>query len=117
MPSVFQARFTSKSSLVNTNEVDRLTSVSVVEEGEPVKMKPGDVVIQRGTMHAWSNRSDTWARMHFILIGQFSSMMSAISYSRLVGADPVALNGERLGAAGYSKDAVTSGGDVTAKDR
>ena len=50
----------------NTSVPDR----SVVEEGEPIKMKPGDVVIQRGTMHAWSNRSDTWARMHFILIGE-----------------------------------------------
>ena len=44
----------------------------MVEEGEVIKMKPGDVVIQRGTMHAWSNLSDSWARMHFILIGEWS---------------------------------------------
>lgn len=95
-----------------------LTSVSVVEEGEPVKMKPGDVVIQRGTMHAWSNRSDTWARMHFILIGQSDSNPSACYHLRLPGAEPAAVNGARLEAGGYSKEAVTSGGDVSgeAKD-
>jgi hypothetical protein len=80
-------------------------------------MKPGDVVIQRGTMHAWSNRSDTWARMHFILIGQSDSDLSAINHLRLLGADPVALNGERLGAAGYSKEAVTSGGGVSGETK
>jgi hypothetical protein len=31
-------------------------------------MKPGDVLIQRGTHHAWSNRTDRIARMAFILI-------------------------------------------------
>jgi quercetin dioxygenase-like cupin family protein len=28
-----------------------------MEEGETL-LKPGDIVIQRGTNHAWSNRSD-----------------------------------------------------------
>jgi hypothetical protein len=32
-------------------------------------LRPGDVVIQRGTSHAWSNRSDQMARMAFVLIG------------------------------------------------
>jgi hypothetical protein len=31
-------------------------------------MRPGDVLIQRGTFHAWSTRSDRIARMAFILI-------------------------------------------------
>lgn len=29
----------------------------IMEEGETI-LKPGDIVIQRGTNHAWSNRSD-----------------------------------------------------------
>ncbi|MDX8570581.1 cupin domain-containing protein [Elizabethkingia sp. HX QKY] len=29
----------------------------ILEEGETL-LKPGDIVIQRGTNHAWSNRSD-----------------------------------------------------------
>jgi quercetin dioxygenase-like cupin family protein len=33
-----------------------------------VKMKAGDVMIQRGTNHAWANRSDAPARIAFVLI-------------------------------------------------
>ena len=40
---------------------------AVLDEAETL-MRPGDVLIQRGTYHAWSNRSDTVCRMLFILI-------------------------------------------------
>jgi quercetin dioxygenase-like cupin family protein len=48
----------------------------VVIEGEiemdmddaTVKLKAGDVMIQRGTNHAWANRSDKRARVAFVLI-------------------------------------------------
>jgi quercetin dioxygenase-like cupin family protein len=33
-----------------------------------VKLKQGDVMIQRGTNHAWANRSDKRARVAFVLI-------------------------------------------------
>jgi len=39
----------------------------VVDEGE-VRLGPGDVVVQRGTNHAWSNRTDGVARMAFVLL-------------------------------------------------
>ncbi len=39
----------------------------VVDEGE-TRLRPGDVVVQRGTNHAWSNRTDTTARMAFVLV-------------------------------------------------
>ncbi len=39
----------------------------VVDEGETL-LRPGDVVVQCGTNHAWSNRSDKPCRMAFILI-------------------------------------------------
>ena len=43
----------------------------VVDQGEVV-CKPGSVVIQRGTNHAWANRSGKLCRMLFILIdGEF----------------------------------------------
>jgi quercetin dioxygenase-like cupin family protein len=39
-----------------------------------VALEPGDIVIQRGTDHAWANRGDAAARMAFILIaGRFTS--------------------------------------------
>lgn len=40
---------------------------AMLDEGETL-MRPGDVLIQRGTYHAWSNRSDRVCRMLFILI-------------------------------------------------
>lgn len=40
---------------------------AVMEEGETL-MKAGDVLVQRGTNHAWSNRSDKICRVAFILV-------------------------------------------------
>ncbi len=40
---------------------------AVLDEGETL-MKTGDVLIQRGTSHAWSNRSDDYCRVAFVLV-------------------------------------------------
>ena len=40
---------------------------AVLDEGETL-MRAGDVLIQRGTYHAWSNRSDRVCRVAFILV-------------------------------------------------
>ncbi len=40
---------------------------ALMDEGEKL-MKAGDVLIQRGTSHAWSNRTDRPARVAFVLI-------------------------------------------------
>jgi quercetin dioxygenase-like cupin family protein len=37
-------------------------------DGSTLKMKAGDVMVQRGTNHAWANRSDKRARVAFVLI-------------------------------------------------
>jgi len=40
----------------------------VLDSGEVRLMKPGDICVQRGTMHAWRNTSKTeWARMLYVL--------------------------------------------------
>ena len=45
--------------------------VLVLDEDETV-VRAGDVVVQRGTNHAWSNRSERTCRMAFVLIdGRF----------------------------------------------
>lgn len=42
--------------------------VAVFDSGEERLMHRGDVCVQRATMHAWRNPSETeWARMIFIL--------------------------------------------------
>ena len=39
-----------------------------IMEDDEVLMKPGDVLVQRGTIHSWANRSDRMARICFVLI-------------------------------------------------
>lgn len=41
--------------------------VAIMDEGETV-MRAGDILIQRGTAHAWANRSGAIARIAFILV-------------------------------------------------
>jgi uncharacterized cupin superfamily protein len=41
--------------------------VLILDDSEVI-LKPGDVVVQRGTDHAWENRSDTIARAAFFHI-------------------------------------------------
>lgn len=46
--------------------------LTLVLDDSEVALKPGDVVVQRGTNHAWANRSGRPCRMCFILVdGQY----------------------------------------------
>jgi quercetin dioxygenase-like cupin family protein len=40
-----------------------------LDDGRIVNLAAGDVVIQRGTMHAWINRGSRHARVAFVLLG------------------------------------------------
>jgi hypothetical protein len=55
----------------------------VLDGGEKKIMKRGDVCVQRGTNHAWNNRTEHWARLCFILLE----------------AKPVVVDGKELGEA------------------
>lgn len=49
--------------------------VLIMDEGETV-VRPGDIVIQRGTNHGWANRSNRNCRIAFILIdGEFDESL------------------------------------------
>ena len=49
----------------------------LLDEGD-VQLKAGDVVIQRGTSHAWSNRSGKMVKMLYVLIdGKFAPELAA----------------------------------------
>lgn len=43
--------------------------VMLLDDGEEVTLKAGDVLIQRGTNHGWTNRSNEPCRLAFVLIG------------------------------------------------
>jgi len=52
--------------------------VTMLLDDTEVQLKAGDVVIQRGTNHAWSNRSDKPVLMLYVLIdGEFESELAA----------------------------------------
>jgi naringenin degradation protein FdeH len=40
----------------------------LLDDGSETRMGPGDSVVQRGTNHAWANRSDRPVRMMFVMI-------------------------------------------------
>jgi quercetin dioxygenase-like cupin family protein len=41
----------------------------VLDDGSVTTVGPGDLVVQRGTDHAWENRGEDWTRILFVLIG------------------------------------------------
>ncbi|HSV34239.1 MAG TPA: cupin domain-containing protein [Ramlibacter sp.] len=52
--------------------------LTLVLDDSEVALKPGDVVVQRGTNHAWANRSGRPCRMLFILVdGQYEGSIRA----------------------------------------
>lgn len=76
--AAYTSNVTSKHNLMHRTET---VDYGIVLEGEvwlilddeEVHLQRGDVVIQRGTNHAWSNRTESMARMVFILIdGQYA---------------------------------------------
>ena len=53
--------------------------VWLVLDGEDVQLKRGDIVVQRGTNHAWSNRTEQMARMVFILLdGRYAEQLKEV---------------------------------------
>ncbi len=42
--------------------------LTLVLDDSEVQLKPGSVVVQRGTNHAWANRSGRPCRMLFVLV-------------------------------------------------
>ena len=52
--------------------------VVMLLDDDEVHLKAGDVVIQRGTNHAWSNRSDKPVKMLYVLVdGEFDPELKA----------------------------------------
>jgi quercetin dioxygenase-like cupin family protein len=53
--------------------------VLVLDDGSETELRAGDVVVQRGTDHAWANRRDEPARMAFVLVGgRFTAELTAL---------------------------------------
>jgi uncharacterized cupin superfamily protein len=53
--------------------------IHMLLDREEVHLKAGDIVVQCGTNHAWSNRSDKPCKVAFILIdGRFDPPLAAL---------------------------------------
>lgn len=63
------------------------TPICELDDGIREEMKPGDVCVQRGTIHAWVNETNEWQRIVFILLG----------------SEPVVINGKALPDAGLEE--------------
>jgi quercetin dioxygenase-like cupin family protein len=51
----------------------------VLDDGSETPLRQGDVVVQRGTDHAWVNPTDEPAQMVFVLVdGRFSDELKAL---------------------------------------
>lgn len=52
-------------------------SLTLVLDDSDTELKAGDIVIQRGTNHAWANRSGAMCRMLFVLVdGQYDPALA-----------------------------------------
>lgn len=57
--------------------------LTLVLDDTEVLLKPGSVVVQRGTNHAWANRSGRLCRMLFVLVdGQYAPSLATALKSR-----------------------------------
>ena len=53
--------------------------ITLVLDDQDIVLKTGDVVVQRGNNHSWSNRSDKVCRMLYVLIdGRFDPELKAM---------------------------------------
>lgn len=53
--------------------------ITLILDDSEVTARAGDIVVQRGTDHAWANRADSIARVAFILVsGEFADDVLAV---------------------------------------
>ena len=61
----------------------------VLDDGSATSIGPGELVVQRGTDHAWENRSEQPVRLLFVLVaGEFADELRAALPDGAVTDDP-----------------------------
>lgn len=68
----------------------------IMDSGERVTMKRGDVCIQRGSKHQWRNPGTTWNRMMFVLIDALPLEVAGQLFQGETGYEHVKEIGSRL---------------------
>ena len=67
----------------------------IMDSGQVMTLKRGDVCVQRGTMHQWRNSGKTWNRMLFMLIDALPLEVAGQVYSGESGYEHVKEIGHR----------------------
>ncbi len=73
-----------EATLHRTDTVDYVICIAgeidmILEDSQSVTLRAGDVVIQRGTNHAWANRSDRPCRLAVVLLDALPKRQGSIS--------------------------------------
>jgi quercetin dioxygenase-like cupin family protein len=61
----------------------------VVDSGESMILRKGDVCVQRATMHQWNNNTDNWNRMVFVLMDALPLEVAGRTYAGETGLDHI----------------------------
>ena len=69
---------------------------AIMVSGEKVVLKPGDVVVQRQTLHQWHNATDKWNRMVFVLMDALPLEVAGKVFKGETGYEHVKEIGSRL---------------------
>jgi quercetin dioxygenase-like cupin family protein len=67
----------------------------LMDSGDRITMKAGDVCVQRSTMHQWINNTDKWNRMVFILMDALPLEVAGKVYQGETGLDHIKEIGSR----------------------
>ena len=68
----------------------------IMDSGQTVILRRGDVCIQRGTLHQWRNPGKTWNRMMFVLIDALPLEVAGKVHKGETGYEHVKEIGARL---------------------
>lgn len=47
----------------------------MLDDGQRLALRVGDVIVQRGTIHACINETDEWARMVYVMLRELSGRL------------------------------------------
>jgi quercetin dioxygenase-like cupin family protein len=61
----------------------------LMDSGDRITLKSGDVCIQRATMHQWINKTDKWNKMLFVLLDDLPLEMAGNIHQEDTGLDRI----------------------------
>jgi len=57
--------------------------ISLTEDGKETLLKPGDILVQRGSLHAWRNPGPDWARWVSVLVDAEPAVIGGTTFGNV----------------------------------